>query len=166
MKKFYKINLVLASAGLLTVGVAGSALAFHSGGVADCSGCHSMHSPSQIGTFLLIGGDESSTCLGCHEHAGDTAPSSYHISTADADMIPLDGPLQRSPGGDFGWLKKDYTWTSWGTPYAEPGDSHGHNIVAIDKGYTADATNATSPGGNFLAGDLPCNSCHDPHGTY
>ncbi len=166
MKKFYKINLVLASAGLLTVGVAGSALAFHSGGVANCAGCHSMHSPAELGTYLLIGSDTSSTCLGCHENAGDTVPDSYHISTADADMVVGQGPLQRSPGGDFGWLKKDYSWEVDGVAYTEDGDRHGHNIVAIDLGYTEDATNATSPGGSFLAGDLQCNSCHDAHGKY
>ncbi len=168
MKKFYKMNLVLASAGLLTVGVAGSALAFHSGGVAECGGCHSMHSPNMAGSFLLIGSDQSSTCLNCHESPGDTAPRSYHISTADADMGAGISPIQRSPGGDFGWVKKTYSWTGRDgvTPVYEEGDRHGHNIVAADQGYVADATNLTAPGGTMAAASLQCNSCHDPHGKY
>ena len=59
----------------------GTPQAFHSGGVAECGGCHSMHSPEAGGSFLLIGTDQSSTCLTCHEHAGDTGPRSYHVST-------------------------------------------------------------------------------------
>ena len=47
--------------------------AFHSGGVAECGGCHSMHSPNPAGTSLLTGSDPSSTCLSCHERAGDPA---------------------------------------------------------------------------------------------
>ncbi|MGV1101034.1 cytochrome C [Thiovibrio sp. JS02] len=166
MKKSYKLNLVVAGASLLTIGLAGSALAFHSGGVAECGGCHSMHSPAPAGSFLLNGSDQSSTCLNCHEHAGDTGPSNYHISTADADMPVGVAPLQRTPGGDFGWVKKDYTWVVRGTTNNESGDVHGHNIVAIDKGYEADGTNTVAPGGTFPAGDLQCNSCHDPHGKY
>jgi len=166
MKKSYKMNLIAASAGLLTIGLAGSALAFHSGGVAECGGCHSMHSPAASGSFLLVGNDQSSTCLSCHEKAGDTGPSSYHISTADVDMAGTVAPLQRTPGGDFGWVKKTYNWTIRGNANTEAGDSHGHNIVAIDKGYAADVTNATAPGGTMPAGDLSCNSCHDPHGKY
>ena len=166
MKKTYKLNLAVAGAGLLTIGLAGSALAFHSGGVAECGGCHTMHTQPAGGKFLLVGTDQSSTCLSCHEHAGDTGPSSYHISTADADMGPGLSPLQRTPGGDFGWLKKTYNWTVRGTASTEAGDSHGHNIVAVDKGYTADATNTTSPGGSFVAANLQCNSCHDPHGKF
>lgn len=144
----------------------GLAYAFHSGGVAECVGCHSMHSPAAGGSFLLIGTDQSSTCLSCHEHAGDTGPSSYHISTAPADMAVGIPPKQRTPGGDFGWLKKTYTFTVRGTTTVEDGATHGHNIVAVDKGYNADPSNATSPGGTFPSAQLACNSCHDPHGQY
>ena len=157
---------VVAGTGILFLGLAGSALAFHSGGVAECAGCHSMHTSKAGGKFLLVGTDQSSTCLSCHELVGDTGPNSYHISTADTDMAPGLAPKQRSPGGDFGWLKKTYTFDSNGTATVEAGDSHGHNIVAVDKGYVADATNATAPGGTFNAANLQCNSCHDPHGKY
>ncbi len=40
--------------------------AFHSGGVAECGGCHSMHGPNPAGSSLLIGSDRSSTCLTCY----------------------------------------------------------------------------------------------------
>ena len=154
----------LAAAAMLLF-VAGNAQAFHSGGVAECSGCHSMHTPKAGGSFLLVGTDPSSTCLSCHQHAGDTGPSSYHIATADADMPTGVAPLQRTPGGDFGWLKKSYTMTIRGTTSTELGETHGHNIVAQDvSGFLADATNTTAPGGTFSSGQLGCTSCHDPHG--
>ncbi len=161
--KVLKVSLVIMAAALLTLGVSGMAYAFHSGGVAECSGCHSMHSPKTGGSFLLIGSDQSSTCLSCHEHAGDTGPSSYHISTAAADMPAGVPPKQRTPGGDFGWLKKSYTMTIRGTTSTEDGATHGHNIVAVEKGYVADPTNTTAPGGTFSSAQLGCPTCHDPH---
>jgi hypothetical protein len=160
----------------LGLGLATSAYAFHSGGVAECAGCHSMHSSFPGGSSLLVGGDASATCLACHQHAGDTGPSSYHISTAEADMAPGFSPLQRTPGGDFDWLKKNYTWTGRGNPppiIGEAGQTHGHNIVAtagyfegvtVNYNYLPDSENSQSPGGNFPATDLTCTSCHDPHG--
>ncbi len=168
MKKTHKLNLAVAAAGLLSIGLAGSAMAFHSGGVADCAGCHSMHTAKAGGKFLLTGTDQSSTCLNCHEDSADTGPNSYHISTADANLGPGLSPLQRTPGGDFGWLKKSYTGFGYGDAPSPPeyGERHGHNIVAVDKGYAADATHATAPGGTFPAANLQCNSCHDPHGKY
>src|SRR3990172_9927841 len=124
--KALKISLVIMAAALLTLGTGGMAFAFHSGGVAECEGCHSMHTPAAGGSFLLVGTDQSSTCLSCHEHAGDTGPSSYHVSTAEADMPADTAPLQRTPGGDFGWLKKSYTMTIRGATSTEEGSSHGH----------------------------------------
>jgi predicted CXXCH cytochrome family protein len=157
--------LILAAA-VLVLAWGGAAYAFHSGGVAECSGCHSMHAAKAGGSFLLIGSDQSSTCLSCHEHAGDTGPSSYHISTAPGDMATGVPPKQRTPGGDFGWLKKTYSTVIRGTPYNENGAMHGHNIVAADQSYVVDPTNTTAPGGTFPAAQLACNSCHDPHGQY
>jgi predicted CXXCH cytochrome family protein len=161
-----KFGLVIFAACLFTLALGGLAYAFHSGGVAECGGCHSMHAPKAGGSFLLIGADPSSTCLSCHQQAGLLTPSSYHISTADADMGTGVPPRQRTPGGDFGWLKKTYTFTarSGATPTTEAGDTHGHNIVAADFGYVADATNVTAPGGTFASSQLGCDSCHDPHG--
>jgi hypothetical protein len=152
------------TAALLALGLGGTAYAFHSGGVAECEGCHSIHSPVAGGSSLLLGATPSEACLTCHEHAGDTGPSSYHISTATADLAGA--PLQRTPGGDFGWLKKIFTYsvTSGGvtTNYTETGG--GHNVVAPANGYLA--ASGTAPGGTFPAAELQCNSCHDPHGKY
>ena len=139
--------------------------AFHSGGVAECGGCHSMHTPKAGGSYLLVGSDPTSTCLTCHMHAGDTGPSSYHIATADADMGAGVAPKQRTPGGDFGWLRKDYNMTIRGVTSTEYGRTHGHNVVAKDvTGYDADADNTNAPGGTYVSANLGCDSCHDPHG--
>jgi hypothetical protein len=161
--KGLKLGLLIMAAALITFGISSNASAFHSGGVAECSGCHSMHAPKSGGSFLLVGTDQSSTCLTCHEHAGDTGPSSYHISTAAADMPAGTPPKQRTPGGDFGWLKKTYSFTVRSATTIEAGATHGHNVVAVDNGYVADPTNTTAPGGTFSSAQLGCQSCHDPH---
>jgi hypothetical protein len=158
-----KLGLLVFGAVLLTLVLGGTAYAFHSGGVAECAGCHSMHAPAPAGSNLLIGAGASSTCLSCHEQAGLATPSSYHISTADSDMGVGIPPKQRTPGGDFGWLKKNYAFTIRGTTTTEAGQTHGHNIVALDKGYLADTDNTTAPGGTFVSANLGCESCHDPH---
>ena len=160
MKKTYKVSLV-ASASLLTMAFAGSAMAFHAGGVAHCDGCHSMHnsatdnprSGSATAADLMKGSDASSTCLNCHSGSA----GSYHIATPNGGTM--------SQGGDFFWVKTDYSYTSRGTSLAtSTGQSHGHNIVAADFGYAVDTVNATAPGGSMPANTLGCTSCHDPHG--
>ncbi len=166
--KAVKLSLVIMAAAILTIGISGMAYAFHSGGVAECEGCHSMHSPA--GSFLLLAATQSETCLLCHEHAGDTGPSSYHISTAIADMPgtgnAMASPKQRTPGGDFGWLRKTYTWADGTATVTEDGSTHGHNIIAPVNGYDVDPVNTMSPGGSYPANSLACNSCHDPHGQF
>jgi len=162
--KLMKLSLVIMAAALLTIGFGGMAYAFHSGGVAECGGCHSMHSPNAGGSFLLVSVDQSSTCLTCHEAANQTGPTSYHVSTPSNEMPTGTPPKQRSPGGDFGWLKKTYTFTVRGTATTEDGQTHGHNIVAGAYNYIADTDNTTAPGGTFQASQLGCQSCHDPHG--
>jgi len=143
-----------------------NAYAFHSGGVAECGGCHSMHEPKAGGVHLLIGTDGSSTCLSCHAPAvADTAPSSYHVLTLG--LAPGAPPVEETPGGDFAYLYKDYTWNLRGTNTTEYGRTHGHNVVAADyasSGMVVDADNATAPGGTFPSSQLACTSCHDPHG--
>jgi hypothetical protein len=161
--KTLRIGSAALAVALLVLFAGRTPQAFHSGGVAECGGCHSMHSPNPNGSYLLIEGGSSSTCLSCHMHEGDTGPSSYHVATADADMNLGTAPLQRGPAGDFGWLKKSYTMTIRGTTSTEFGDSHGHNIVAPDRQFTQDPVNATAPGGSFPSSGLGCASCHDPH---
>jgi hypothetical protein len=156
--KALKLGLVITAAALITFGLGGTALAFHDGGVAHCDGCHTMHNSADgaavvtgtVGAHLQKGSDPSSTCLTCHAGYGQFK----------------DGSAYRA-GGDFYWLTKTFTWTAHGHAAASTGSSHGHNIIAADfTGLeTGDDTLTTAPGGTYLAGQLGCNSCHDPHGT-
>jgi hypothetical protein len=160
--KGLKLSLMVLMATLLALGLSGMAYAFHSGGVAECEGCHSMHAPKAGGKYLLVGTDTSSTCLTCHGRAGDTGPSSYHIATNDAELTKYSRPIQRTPGGDFAWLKMTYAYN--GVTYEE-GYRHGHNIVAQDFGFVADEKNVVPPGGGTTdAKTFSCANCHDPHG--
>lgn len=117
---------------------------------------------------MLIATDSSSTCLTCHQQAGDKTPVDYHVSTAESDMPNGSPPVQLTPGGDFGYLKKNYQWNAvdGGAGNQSPGERHGHNIVAADYGFTADSTFLTAPGGTYPAAGMSCTSCHDPHGKY
>ncbi len=156
----------------------GDAYAFHSGGVAECEGCHSMHNsfegaaniPSlpqfQSGKYLLKASDQSSACLNCHNSA-DTAPTGYHVST-DGSLVGggLQGPIEMTPGGDFAWLKMTMTGVIRKNPVTWEGDRHGHNIIANDFSYTQDKLLTAAPGGSYPAANLHCSSCHDPHGRY
>ena len=153
---------------------------FHAGGGANCGGCHTIHDSSDstmtsIGEsqsggniYLLNGVDQSSTCLNCHQSEGDKTPSDFHISTADGDMTAGLPPVQLTPGGDFGWLKKSYSWILESDSSTEdsPGERHGHNIIAGDFGYVQDSTHTVAPGGSYPSANLHCSSCHDPHGKY
>jgi predicted CXXCH cytochrome family protein len=161
--KGIKLTLIIALAAAMTFALAPTAKAFHSGGVAECVGCHSMHA-AVAADSLLIASDISSTCLNCHNSATGSA---YTVST-DESVIPAGTPpANMTPGGDFGWLKKNYLWVDTERclpgPCDEDGDRHGHNIVAADFNYVADTTNLTAPGGTMDASDLACTSCHDQH---
>ena len=123
-----------------------NAYAFHSGGVAECEGCHSMHnsfdgSPNVTGRtfaqgtggYLLKANDASGSCLNCHA-AADTAPSSYHIATLGINPYDSTSPVEMTPGGDFAWLKKTMNVVIRGTTAFDGnlGERKGHNIVAAD----------------------------------
>lgn len=166
-----KRTIVLAI-GMAVALVAGPAAAFHDGGVANCDGCHTMHNslgnqaviPGSTqftgNAFLLKGSDASSTCLNCHAR---NTQRSYAAMTYPVPAA-TNPPLQMSPGGDFAYLGKTYSWTAHGSNRTVPGERHGHNIIAADFGLSADTTLTTAPGGNYDATKLGCNSCHDPHG--
>jgi hypothetical protein len=147
-----------AAVGMFTL-AAGSAMAFHGGGVAHCDGCHSMHASADNpvegfeNTTLLKGSDPSSTCLNCHDGAGG-----YHINSDDGSNI--------NQGGDFYWVSNPYTTVVRGSTVTWGGDNAGHNVVAFDFGMVADPRpeNSAAPGGTFSATNLGCTSCHDPHG--
>jgi hypothetical protein len=144
------------------MGLNGIAMAFHDGGVAHCDGCHTMHNSEDgvsiidggvvgtAGAHLTIGADPSSTCLNCHQGSG-----TYHIFSDDGSNY--------TPGGDFYWLTKTYTYTTF-RPFTRNGHNFGHSIIAADYGLIQDADLATAPGGTFPSGKLYCSSCHDPHG--
>ncbi len=147
-----RILFAIMAVALATVGI--NSFAFHSGGVAECEGCHSMHAPESP-SFLLVGADQSSACLSCHD--GPTL-SSYHVSSVA--NLPTGLPANMTPGGDFSWLKKTYTWTGG----QSEGQAKGHNIIAADQGYVAQTGETYGPGGTFPVSQLGCQSCHDPHG--
>jgi hypothetical protein len=155
MKKSLALALVLMF-------VSSTALAFHDGGVARCSGCHTMHN-SQNGVpvdpdspngnpWLLNKGTPSDTCLNCH--AQSRGGFVYNLD-------PLN-PIF-SAAGSFVFLLEDNLNDS-GRGAAIPGDAAGHNIIAPAYGLGADATLTSAPGGTFPASQMACSSCHDPHG--
>jgi hypothetical protein len=160
--KGIKVTLLAAASALL---LASPAMALHDGGVARCEACHTMHNSLnntsqgggtqfQAGPYLLQGGGQASdSCLNCH--SGPTL-SSYHV---DTPSVAYGGilPVNRTPGGDFSWLKV----VTGSTPA-----NRGHNVLATGHGYTADSRLVTAPGGSYPANNLQCSSCHDPHGKY
>lgn len=168
--KIFTTTLALAVAALVIIGFGGTGYAFHSGGVAECEGCHTMHNSHNgevmnpvnplyvAGPYLLTGSDQSSACLNCH---GPNSTGSYHILSTYATGS---GPSNITPGGDFGWLMKDYTWVGPGsTVNNSEGYKHGHNIVAADYGIPADGRFTVAPGGSYPQNKFYCSSCHDPH---
>ena len=169
--KGLKVSLIITIF-LAFVGFSSMALAFHSGGVADCDGCHTMHGVFNGNTatpttqdYLLQGNTKSETCLACH---GNAANGSYHIMTTGtlANGVP---PVNYTPGGDFAWLTKTYTAPSgyhWSNS-DELGERHGHNVNAPLYNIQTDTTFTQAPGGTgFQSSSLECTSCHDPHGKY
>ena len=155
----------------LVIAMERSSAAFHDGGVGMCVGCHSIHGNDIVtigGPSLLREQDASSTCLFCHQQPGDIGPTDYHVSTPFSELPQGIPPKQLTPGGDFGWLKKTYSWIPGPSlaPLSSRGERHGHNIVAADFLYDADSTYSAAPGGTYPSNQLSCISCHDPHGKY
>jgi hypothetical protein len=184
--KLLRLSFLAVMAAVAVMGLTGSAFAFHDGGVARCEGCHTMHNSlrgakmSVTGTelvgnnFLLIGSDPSSTCLSCH--GTGTVLDSYHVDT-DAAGYTGNGslPAQRTPGGDFAWLKVSFNNASSAAGNAdtysatadESKNRHGHHIVVSDYNFLASTDYASignvAPGGTYPVGQLSCIGCHDPH---
>jgi len=167
------VTLALAAATILVLSMGGTALALHSGGVAHCDACHTMHNSLGGTTMttnagatrfnglatLLKGSDPSSTCLNCH--GSGTTLSSYHVYTPGmTTAITSPVPAQRTPGGDFSWMKYATGDTT--------GQNRGHNILAADYGFTTGDSRfpALSPGGEYPSAAFYCTSCHDPHGKF
>lgn len=162
-----KMMLALAACFFL---FSGTAFALHSGGVAHCDACHSMHGGAgnnvadgtgefvaSDGQYLLNNASASETCLNCHSAAnGD----SYHTLSTNGNG--------KSQGGDFFWVTAAaaYDFSEWhnGPVATVDTDNLGHNVIAPSFGLNADATNTTAPGGGPTASGFSCISCHDPHG--
>jgi hypothetical protein len=161
------------AAALALLALSSPALAFHEGGVGACEGCHTMHNSSAGlavsarravftgNAYLLQASDPSSTCLSCH---ASLAPGGANVLTpAPAPGLP---PGNYTPGGDFGWLRKAWSWVGAAALESSPGERHGHNVVAADYGLVPDGTFLAAPGGTYPSTQLSCVSCHDPHGRF
>ncbi len=140
--------------------LSGTAFAFHSGGVAHCDGCHSMHNSadnpregSATSNALMKGSDASSTCLNCHY---DGSNGGYHVKSDTGGDV--------SQGGDYFWVTTDYTWYNGRSVVTSEAAQHGHNIIAADYALVVDPNNTTAPGGSYPSNTLGCTSCHNPHG--
>lgn len=165
--KAVKLGFIFAMAALMTLGLGSAAFAFHSGGVAHCDGCHTMHNSQDgipyeshghggggdVGTghnsYLTVGTDPSSTCLNCHI-------SIYQAMSSDGSVY--------SPGGDFWWMTQDTPGPRGAVNAAE---HKGHNTIANDFGIVAEGTLTNGPSNGavtYQSAWLGCNSCHDPHG--
>jgi len=79
-------------------------------------------------------------------------------------MVLSDNGSAMTPGGDFYWLKKNFSWTSKdGTTRESSGDKHGHNIISEFFDLSPDSNFSEAPLGSYPSGSLSCCSCHDPH---
>lgn len=77
--KSLRIGFIVFAAALITFGLSGMAFAFHSGGVAECTGCHALHDAAS-GSSLLVNTDASSTCLTAMERPAHPATTSRHLT--------------------------------------------------------------------------------------
>lgn len=123
---------------------------FHSGGVGSCSGCHLSHAATGAVSPALLASDPSSICLNCH--AGPGGAETPSVFSFDGSAL--------TPGGDFYWLTKTFSWPGGSSPAAR----HGHNVAAKDFSLTVDPNKPQGSGGSYPAMQLSCISCHDPHG--
>jgi len=157
-------KILLLTAALCLV-MAGSAWAFHDGGVAYCGGCHTMHNsqhnapvdadhPAGNG-YLLNDESASDVCLNCH---GDT-----HGGEFAGD--PLNPAAQHGAGSFIFLIEDNINDGHGGASNPILGEEAGHSIVAPGRSLGVDTKNTTAPGGTFNSAWLGCTSCHDPHGN-
>jgi len=142
-----------------------SAFAFHEKGVASCGGCHTMHSSQSglpinpdapFGSQLLLKYESATDlCLSCH------ASSWGAVLGAD----PLNPPPEKGAGNFVFLLEDNINDGPDGLTSPISGDHAGHNIVSPAWSIPTDPNNTVAPGGSYLASDLGCTSCHDPHGN-
>src|SRR6266568_9053221 len=101
----FSVLVFLVITAFITIVVTCNADAFHSGHTGECDSCHGLNSAGNNFSSLL-GIDPSSTCLRCH---AASKPSEHQIAT---HPVPPNGvpPVALTPGGDFAYLRKNYTW--------------------------------------------------------
>ncbi|SYZ72521.1 putative Cytochrome c [Candidatus Zixiibacteriota bacterium] len=141
------------------------AFGFHSGGVATCSSCHTLHNsqegmpvdPNDISgnQWLLITSSASDLCLSCH---GEQNGAVFGTN-------PLTPPPEKGAGNFVFLLEDNINDAPDGAINPINGDAAGHNINAPSRGVAADRTLITAPGGTFPASEMGCTSCHNPHGN-
>ncbi|MCB1060255.1 MAG: hypothetical protein KDB65_08485 [Calditrichaeota bacterium] len=154
-----KIIVMLAAAAWFSK----SALAFHDGGTANCSMCHTIHNsengqpvnPNPDNNYLLLTNSPTELCLSCH--------------ATEQGAVWSVNPLLPAPehgGGNFIFVgAQNINDAPDGAQFPLSG-SHGiHNCVAPSQGSLPDPDNAMSPGGTYPSSALGCTSCHDPHGN-
>ena len=157
------ILLLCVATGLLLLPAA-QVLAFHDGGVAACTRCHTMHN-SENGQlidpnspdgndYLLKDATASDVCLSCHA----TGHGSQWSGNLTAPSF--------CPGGDFTLLTEDNI-NDGRNGHLNPivGSYAGHNINAPSKNSPVDPVLDHAPGGTYPSSALGCSSCHDPHGN-
>jgi hypothetical protein len=138
-------------------------LGFHDGGVARCNACHVMHESSDgafvavstTGKGLLLAETPSDVCLRCH-------------ATGEGEVLGANRlmPPPERGGGNFIFLvESNLNDAPDGATNVIAGETGGHNLVAPGYGLAADTRLSVSPGGSFLASEMGCTSCHDPHGN-
>lgn len=142
---------------LLAALAAGPALAFHSGGVANCGGCHSAHAAaSGAGDGLLKIANPTDLCLSCHRNENGN-------TWGNDSLVP--GP--QYGGGSFVFLEAaNLNDGPTGSDPASfiPGHAAGHSVLSLAEGILVDPEHSTAPGGTYPSDNLHCTSCHDPHG--
>jgi hypothetical protein len=153
------------SVAVLILLVSTSRAQFHSVGVANCDGCHSMHASEDgasldplapIGwAYLLKFGNATDTCLECHatDHGSILAPD------------PLLPPPELG-AGNFTFLFEDNLNDARDGATNPIGGNHaGHNVSSLRHGIPLEPLALVAPGGSYASSELSCTSCHDPHGN-
>ena len=134
---------------------------FHGGTFEECKGCHDHHKSL----------DPTSTCLMCHGYSDKNRSFCLKCHQTNLDAVIARTPIifsgdgsSMTPGGDFYWLTKDFSWKDErGSNIKSPGYKHGHSVNSEKFDLSFDLEFPEAPGGRYPAANLSCISCHDKH---